>query len=292
MTTEKNYGFDLERQEKEISESDWIFGADSPVCLGQIPLVARGEYMPKGEVQKNNRDDMMDCASRGPINILEAKFTWMLHRGLINPNNREWLFENGYIVNNAVEFSDAFVAINSNTTRRGNSMKAPIHAIYEHGLVPKRSLPLESDMSWEQYHDPSRVTIQLIALGQEFLRRFTINYELVMSDTYSTLIEEDLINVAGYAWPFPKNGVYESSDKAPNHVFVLYGLPEYLAFDNYIDSVDNDFTKKLSPDYKFVGYGYRVIVSSQSDTPKPINAPLDVFQRLWNFLISLIFKTA
>lgn len=73
----KNTGIDFRKEELEQSEEDWVFGAWTLSCLAKIPLELREKYLPKGEVQRG-REDMMDCATRGPINILEAKFTWLL----------------------------------------------------------------------------------------------------------------------------------------------------------------------------------------------------------------------
>lgn len=264
----KNYGLNIELELQQQTIDDWEFGAASQPCIALIPKNERAGFMPYGEVQRSDIDDMMDCASRAPINILEAKFTWLVRRGGISPENIKWLADNGYLKNRgseiSVEFSDAFIAINSGTTRSGNSLKAPLEAIRTQGLIPKSMLPLERTMTWEQYHDPKRITKKMIALGKEFASknagRFIINYDRVFEPNYGQVLEDDMIDVAGYAWPVPKDGEYPRVDARPNHAFAALNVPRYFIFDNYIDSVDKDFVKKLADNYDLLDYGYRIFL--------------------------------
>src|SRR3990167_2822336 len=94
----RNYGIDLTREIAEQREADWKFGAASQACLFAIPMLEREAYLPKGEVQFTKTDDLMDCASRGPVNFLEAKFNYAYRKDLIKPSNRKWLEDNGYVV--------------------------------------------------------------------------------------------------------------------------------------------------------------------------------------------------
>lgn len=266
----KNYGLDLERETQERDdERDWMVGAaDEPrrTCLAEIPPVEREHYLPAGEVQRSDNDDMMDCASRWLVNVIEAKFNYLLANDLITSANKRWLIDSGYLTERGVEFSDAFVAINSGTTRRGNSLKAPLEAARKHGLVPKHRLPLQPDMTFEQYHDPDRISGSLRALGLQFTDRFTINYERVPARDFATVYDYDMIGMAGYAWGEPdSDGVYQPAPYPPNHAFAAVRAPEHVIFDNYIDSTDGDFIKRLAPDYGLLDYGYRVYISSQQE---------------------------
>lgn len=260
----KNYGLNIELEKQQISEEDWIFGATSQDCIALIPENERDKYLPLGEVQRG-RDDMMDCASRGPVNKLEAKLTYLYATGGMTPENADWLLKNGYFntTTQRIELSDAFVAINSGTTRQGNSLKAPLDAIRKQGLIPKHLLPLDPKMTWEEYHNPQRITEDMRKLGRDFLERFVINYERVYENDFGLLLDKDILVVGGFAWPEPVSGEYKRSNNQPNHCFILYKKPKYYAFDNYIDSVDGDYTKKLSADYDFIDYGYRVYISRE-----------------------------
>lgn len=291
-TTEiKNHGLDWDRELGEQSAEDWIFGATEPLgltCITDIPEDQRDRYLPAGEVQKG-AEDMMDCATRAPLNILEEKFNWLLYNDKLMPETVAFLKENGYVnKDGGVEFSDAFIAILSGTTRTGNSLKAPIHAIHSHGLIPKSMLPLEPTMTWEEYHDPARITPALRQLGAEFLERFAINYSRVELGDFPQVIKRDLLDVGGYAWPKPIDGEYPKTDRQPNHAFVAVRTPQWFIFDNYIDRVDNDFIKKLAPDYALVGYGYRVLITRES-LPMPEEPYTGSFwRRLIRFFIEIL----
>lgn len=256
----KNYGLDLKQERLEQRGDEWQFGAVSQPCNVVIPLAERGAYMPAGEVQRG-KEDTMDCASRGPNNILAEKFSYAYAKGLFSPENMKWLAENGYVVDGRIDFSDAFVAINSGTTRTGNSLKAPLQAIHAQGLIPKAMLPLDPSMTFDEYMDPARITRAMKALGDEFRQRFVINYEQVKPEHFAEALQTDFLNVCAYAWPVSVNGIYPRVPADPNHVFELFA-PEYVAFDNYID-FSNGYTKNLAPDYYFWDYGYRVYISAE-----------------------------
>lgn len=258
-----NYGLDLTREKAEQDGTEWIFGDASKPCIAQIPVGERGKYLPKGEVQQG-KEDTMDCATRAPINKLETKFNFLFAKQLISKENEKWLRDNGYVIdvagNISVEFSDAFIAILSGTTENGNSLKAPLQAIHTFGLVPKKLLPLESWMTWKDYHNPQRITPELKDLGRQFKERFPIFYEQVKEKDYKKELEKDILDVASYAWPDPKNGIYPRVDATPNHAYIIFDFPKWQAFDNYIDVADRDFIKNLAPDYDFLDYGYRIYI--------------------------------
>lgn len=287
-------GLNWELEKKQSSPEDWVFGSTSQKCLASIPENERIEYLPKGEVQRG-KEDMSDCATRGPINILETKFNWLIKKGILMPENEQWLSDNGYLTKNGIEFSDAFIAITSGTTREGNSLKAPLEAIRKNGLIPKKLLPFDKDMTWEEYHNPSRITGSMYALGQQFIQRFSINYERVFSNNYETLLKDDLLNVAGFAWPTPVNGIYQRDDRDPNHVWVNF-KNKYYAFDNYLD-VDKDFIKQLAEDYKFVDYGYRLFITENPKSQRNwllgmLKTSLELLKELLDLLNGKTLKTA
>ncbi|RJQ33854.1 hypothetical protein C4568_03575 [Candidatus Parcubacteria bacterium] len=254
-----NYGLDIEKELSEHTEEDWIFGSTSLPCIALIPEGKREKYLPDGEIQRG-KEDFQDCATRGPINKVETKFTYLYQNGLLRPENASWLEENEYVKEDRVLFSDRFIAILSGTTPRGNSLKAPIHAMHKYGLIPKSMLPA-GNLTWGEYHDPRSITPEMERLGKEFLKRFSINYERVYFDTFDDLIEQDMLVVGGHAWPKPVNGVYPRTERNINHAF-LYFRDRYDIFDNYIEG-EGDFIKRLAKDYALLGYGYRVFITEE-----------------------------
>ena len=250
-----NHGIDLTKERFEQSELDWKFGATSLQCLAQIPVGERMLYLPKGEVQKG-REDFMDCATRGVLNILETKLNYLWDKNHLP--NAGWFLDNGYRTKNGFELSDRFNAILSKTSRQGNSLKAPLESVRKDGVIPKSMLPANSSMTWDDYHKRTDITDKMTSLGQECLKYLSFNYEKVFENQFDVF--DDLLDVAGFAWPEPTRGEYPRFEGEPNHVWVNIA-PKYYAFDNYIDSVDGDFIKKLSPYYDFYEYGYRLIIT-------------------------------
>lgn len=290
METEqvKNYGLDLTKEKADREDTDYehTLGGIIEYCIAEMQSEDRSKYLPVGEVQRGV-EDTMDCASRAPVNMLETKFNYLLKNGLLNLQNELWLRESGYVVDNEVQFSDAFIAIKSGTTRSGNSLKAPCQAIHEHGLVPKLLVPLEKTMTWSEYHDPSRITTEIENLGREFARRFPVNYKRFYSDAFAEILAVDMIVVGGYAWPRPDNdGVYPSVDMEPNHAFLDVRLPEHIIFDNYIDPYDGDFVKSLAPDYKLLSYGYRLYITQEvvDESDVVVHDPIYPY---WDWLVGL-----
>lgn len=260
-----NTGLDLEKEKLDQNGDEWQFGASSKPALFVIPSQElRILSLPNGEIQRG-KEDTMDCATRGPINKLEALFTYGVRNKKFSQKNIDWLVQKGYVTDDLrVTFSDAFIAIKSGTSRNGNSMKAPIHAIHEFGLIPKHMLPLEKWMTWDDYHNKGRITVEMEDLARAFSKRFDIEYEQVSKSQIKNLNRDEMLVVAGYAWVKPISGIYPRTEDKPNHVFVSI-KPEFYIFDNYLDT-DNDFIKRLAPDYNFYEYAYRIYIAGENDT--------------------------
>jgi len=260
------YGLNLHKEAEEVSSEDWQFGAVS--VKGIAENIDFRTYLPKGEVQRSSKSDTMDCATRSPMNILETKFNYLVKNGVLNRDNYQWLVKHGYVgADGTVELSDAFTAILSGTTTSGNSLKAPLESMRKDGVIPKKLLPMESWMSWYDYHKKSRITPLMKELGKEFIKRFPINYEKVMKGDFFNVIKWDILNIAGYAWTSPRNGIYPRTTQAPNHAFVYFEIPAYQIFDNYLDT-DGDFIKHLASDYNLLHYAYRVIINEVGSSKK------------------------
>lgn len=256
-----NTGLDLEKEKQNVDGTEWQFGSLSPTCLFAVPPEERETYLPKGELQ-NIGEEKSGCVSRAYVNALEMKFTYAYHKGLIKPENKKWLEDNGYVVDGKIVFADANIEILSGTTRNGNSLKAPIDTLRKVGLVPKHLLPqLET---WDAHYSRDRITPGITKLGEEFVRRFTINYEQVQVTHLKELLEKDVLALAGYAWARPVDGEYSADPSLSfNHCFLGFGLPLLYVFDNYQES-EGDFIKKLVASYPLYIDGYRAYISAQN----------------------------
>ncbi len=91
----------------------------------------------------------------------------------------------------------------------------------------------------------------IIAMGPLIFKQFTIQWEWVpanVSDIKAALQFAPL-QVTGYAWDSPVNGIYQKSTNTPNHAFELYDYYDGHEWEIY-DQYDNDF-KRLAWDYSF-----------------------------------------
>lgn len=266
MKNKYGHGFDEAREIREQEDTDYIFGSNTEL-KGIAEGVDLKPYLPKGEVQRGV-EDFMDCASRGPNNILEAKLNYLVRNSLLSDKVHKFLSENGYITKDgSVELSDRYTAILSKTSRKGNSLKAPIHAIHKKGIIPKQMLPAEKWMKWSDYHKRSSITYKMKELGKRSTDFFTTNYERVGVGDFINI--KDMIDVAVHAWSQPRNGVYPRTHLNYNHVVArLQNEPIHQVFDNYIDRVDGDFIKQLARDYSFLYYGYHITINADVNPKK------------------------
>ena len=222
-------------------------------------------YLPKGELQFG-KEDFMSCVSIGILNLLAQKFTYLVDKKKLSFSNHAWLLEKGYIVDGKVDFSDRFIAVLSNTTLDGNSLKAPLDAVRHFGLIPKPMLPTRNDMTFDEYHDKSKITEEMMKLGEDFKSRFFINYERGGEVDFAVILKRDSLLVGAYAWPVAVNGIYPRVSDSPNHAFMVF-RPQYFAFDNYEES-PGDWIKQLASDYDFVDTGYRILINKEVVTPR------------------------
>jgi hypothetical protein len=278
----KYNGFNPELERLHQDGTEWRFGGLSQPGLVHIPENERDQYLPLGEVQTAKDGDDEDCATRGPLNILEAQFTYAYRNGIFYPELCTWLEDNGYVgPDKRITFSNRFNAIKSGTTRLGNSMKAPLQSIHSDGLIPEKLLPNDPTLTFAEYMDG--ITAAMNDLGKEFKKRFFINYEQVQPMHMDDLYKDEMIVLAGYAWPQPVNGEYpDPGDKEANHVFLGVRNPKHTILDNYKDAIGS-FFKKLAANYTLYEYGYRVYISGQN-VPEITDQVLQTFSlfNLWS----------
>lgn len=263
--------FDEKREREEQRGDEWQFGAIQ-TDLAAVPIEERANYLPVGTVQRNDEMDTAGCVSRSALNILETKLDYFYDHGM-HPAIKKWLDDNGYRVDGKFALCDAFIEILSGTTKNGNSIKAPVNAISNFGVIPAYLLPLKDGMTWEEYMSPYRITQAHNDLGQQFLRRLTINYEQVMNDGFAEATKEDSLLVVLSAWGIPVNNVYPAIDTPFNHAVDRFNN-EIDIFDSY-----SPFVKRLDPSYRFFDWGYSISITQQNPYPDEETALFEVLQR-------------
>lgn len=256
MSKIKNYGFDADKEKRDISKTDFILGAKTPIgavddisgvvtalyawnrpvrgvyqrttaqinhcIISYIKKLAK--YYPIGEIQKGY-EDYMDCVARGFINEIEKQLNYLYLEEILSNPTISWLNDKGYFIDNRIVLSNRIPAMGSGTSRTGNSLKAVIQWIENNGIHPRSMLP-EGKMTWNQYHNRNNMTKAILDVGIESREYIKINYAKVYGSSF----------------------------------LKLFGNFKWDIYDNYLD-VDGDYIKRLAENYIFLGYGYKVIIN-------------------------------
>ncbi len=259
-------GLDLEREKKEQSPDDWDFkvGAITSGIADKVagivtglyawPLPINGiyprvmsqinhaikmisefakTYLPIGMIQRG-KSDWKTCASNAPHNELETQHNYAIAMGLFPDSLVAWFKEVGFInpENGLFEIDDVYTSIGSGTTQRGNSFRSPMEFIRNKGIIPKSMVPDSTGMSFNEYHNPNRITQVMIDMGKEYKKRMLINYDKPKLREFAEIL----------------------------------GNLKWDIFDSYLDrGVAGDFIKRLAPDYNLMSYGYRMFINLNKD---------------------------
>ena len=259
-----NRGLDWKRELAHRKPEDYL-GAMCGTCIAEIPEEEREASLPIGEKQ-NIGEEKLDCASRSVNNIAEAKLNWLLKNNKLPEKHVAFL--QPYLENSKVVLSDRWIAIMSGTDpNSGNSLLAPLDALHNFGMVPKKLFPQVD--SKEEYYKTSNITDEINRIAKESLTYFSFKYSRLSEAEMPHWLTKDMLNVGAYAWPAPRDGEYPRVPYQPNHAFIVWKNPRYLAFDNYLDeNKEGDFVKKLAEDYDFLDTAYRLIIALKDPSKK------------------------
>lgn len=230
MEYPKNFGLVIE----PIKPEDYVLGSSNEIA-GQEILQPDGHgwkpFLPALEVQRNPQFDTFGCVSFSAL------------------NTRETLLKRIYNID--FNHSDRFTVVRSGTIPGiGNSMGKVAESIRKiDGVVEESKYPFSSTMTQDEYYQ--NVPDNLIDEGQDSLLTFKTQYEFVTPSAANLMfaLQYAPLQATGFAWETPVNGLYQKTNKTPNHAFVLYDYEEgkkWLVYDQY----DNDF-KELAWDYWF-----------------------------------------
>ena len=158
---------------KKFIQHGVILGEFSPKTYlgGSIPHEVRVEdgdwtrWLPKGEKQ-TGKDDYFDCVSRALTSGVEI--------------------QENYLTGKEVNYSDRFLALRSETTRRGNYLDKVAEFARKDGLIPQE-LWNDTWGTWEeQYANPDPVQLSsLLFEGSKWLLKWEIKYEVIPHDKKS-----------------------------------------------------------------------------------------------------------
>lgn len=174
---------------------DYILGAENSL-QGVVRLESAdwSRYNPTGEKQYiSAKFDTMSCTTFSILNSIEMQMNFLIKEKKLTKEQSDFLKKNDYFDEKGViNFSEAFIAILSGTTKQGNFFQKVADAVRHYGLIPQNKLPFGNAKTWEEWHNPDRITADMISLGSEFLKHFSIGYEWIFFKNEGTLSTQEL----------------------------------------------------------------------------------------------------
>jgi hypothetical protein len=214
---------------------DFVAGSNSPI-QSDLNVDNWIDYKPEHELQNTGGFETFTCVSFSANDILETLFMYYLRNNMISPQNTRWLVDNGYFRNGFINFSDRFVAINGKTETIGAYQYLVGDGINKNGLIPESMLPMGGH-NQSEYLDSNVITKEMVDLGKEFLKRFTINYEWVddLKDALKKSPVQVVVRWANYTNPT------DILDPTGNYCHAVMAFKET---DDYIE-INDSYTQEI-----------------------------------------------
>ncbi len=132
------------------------------------------QYLPTYENQFFKWGDAFDCTSYAFLNYNELKQRRQIENKTMSIDALKFLSDNGYFDDEGkVNYSDQFTAIMSDNTKIGNTHENVLASALRDGLIPDKMFQ-DNPQTWDEYYDRAKITPAMKALGQEWLKHFTI----------------------------------------------------------------------------------------------------------------------
>jgi hypothetical protein len=223
-----NFGY---ISEKIINPKDYIFGGVSGIENQVLnPDADWFAWLPPLEVQNDDWGDTMSCVSFAMTNAVEV------------------ILKKKYGVD--VNFSERALAKMSGTKRTGNTMSAVAETIRTQGLILEKHWPLDyaNVNSWDEFY--KEIPEDILIKGKRFLDEYDIKWEWVFNhEKIDEALQYAPLVTAVYAYPDIKDGVFQPSERWPNHNMLLYDVDNQNGVFRFYDNYKNSW-KAYSKDYK------------------------------------------
>jgi len=262
---------------KELPKiEDYIAGEATGIdYFVRVPSNNWTPWLPKEEKQKKKqREDTKSCVTFSGLNCIETQLNWMIDRGIIEIEAMNFLYQNGYIVDGKVNFSDRYNAILSGTTDKGNYLTKVAKSFRRDGLIPESMLPYPEGITFEEYHG-AEITDEMKEMGKKFLEHFAVQYEWVKfpqskdGNIKENMRQAPLWIAAGVCPGWSTKDIIPACNRSSGHATMLFNVADeqyYEDFDHY-----NPFKKKLAIDYK-LSFIMKVLITAREEYTQPMIA--------------------
>lgn len=166
---------------KDVFKYDaWIAGASTSKIEYSDKKVKWKDFSSRAELQKRPFETW-SCVTFSALDCLETIGNYRTVNKLFSEEQVKWLKDKGYTDDDGyLNFSDRFISIMSGTSRNGNSLDTVAETIRSKGLIPEKMLPWGGD-TVDEYWDKNVITQAMLDLGKEFLTRFTIQHDWILT---------------------------------------------------------------------------------------------------------------
>jgi len=243
---------------EKIAESDFIAGSKNSIKYKEVNKSGDwGEYLPIGEKQHSVYFDTMGCVSFSFLNVIETSLNYLMNNSLLPFSHFKFLKENGYFINNEINFSDRHLAKQSGTTNKGNYLTKVADTARHQGFLPQSDWDYPIDQrnpvfDWDDFY--KEIPQELKDKALKFLDYFEIQYEwistspdLATNDEIQHHLKQAPLQLAAPVCPGWNSGevVKVCDKKRAGHATTIYRLEDYIYdFDHY-----TPFIKRLALNY-------------------------------------------
>lgn len=227
----------------EPTKTDYIHDE----LLGRIekkPLIPDGQHIqfrPKGELQKRNGRDKINCTIMSSHKTIEERinlFIWLGDKATEEQQEIVRVFRHFNLIEDGqANVSDRFITKLSGNTRRGNRFTSTANAIRKYLFVPEDMCPWVDD--WNNYYNLNYGTIgekELIKLGQKVGEYIEVFYEWVYPKDFNKIKIYGSHTVSCYAGGrWNSGGIIPRTNQRHNHAVCNDGF-KMNQWDNLFDS--------------------------------------------------------
>jgi hypothetical protein len=217
-------------------KTDWILGANSPLDLKvRVPSKNWKPYTSEHEIQVynvgyNDSYDTSLCTQYASTDVIEHIINWELMNDNVPLTIKNWLDQEGYLVNGRLEISERLGGANSDMTPSGTYLYKAADAIRNLGIVPQSKLPLAKNFN--DNINPNLISEEIYALGRKSKEYIMINWNWVDRSQVSEVLKDSpLIATVNFA---NGDGILSPTGRH-NHAIMVAGeeSDHYVIDDSY-----------------------------------------------------------
>lgn len=248
-----------------VQAKDWIFGKISGIEYKDEGGILESD-LPDGERQSAPKFDTQGCVSWSVLDCVETEANKNARKGNWSKRNIEEMEKLGFCTNRRFNFSDRYLAQESDTTRQGNTVQKVIDTLRDWGMVGENDWPFTQDMDWNTFYSESPKEIDNKA--QKFHWYFDVVYEWVITNNQPNALgalryhtKQAPVLITTPVCPTWQNGLVNACSRTIiDHATMCWSVDEYM---NILDHYE-PYKKKLALDYS-IPWAMKIVVTPKND---------------------------